>query len=119
MPNSDNKYGIFNKQTTIFSQITTYAPSRTFATVNEALSYFFTTEALAVYNECCTQLQWALVEDSTKLKSTITFGTKGGSTARADDWAEQWNSRKIALQADSKWANEYGYTFEVTDNHLF
>jgi hypothetical protein len=60
--------------------------------VDTAKSFFYTAEALAVFDECCTQLEWAIV-DSTKLKYTMAFGTKGGNIAAADDWAGQFNSR--------------------------
>ena len=70
----------------------------TFADVASAKSYFFTDDALTVMDECCTQLEWALI-DSNKLKFTFAFGTKGGNIAAADDWAGQYNSRKSVLLA--------------------
>lgn len=110
MPNSDNTYGTFNKQTNIYSQqvgepftLTWDGGSETetpvgvtFSTVDEAKNWFFTADALAVFNECCTTLEWALV-DNDKLKATFDFGTKGGSISEADDWAEQFRSRKTTL----------------------
>jgi hypothetical protein len=137
MPNSDNKYGIFNKQTKIISQnvfVTVGeggsevpAPAKTiFASVDEAKSYIFTNEALAVINETCTQLEWALVNDgdgnATQLKKTFAFGNKGGSIAAADDWAGQYNSRKQALLDSNNWVKTYtGKYFVFTDSseHLF
>ena len=118
MTNTDNTYGTFNKKTTIFSQIDdgSTAPT-TFATVAEAKAFFFTTEALAVYDECCTELQWALV-GTTGLKRTMTFGTKGGNIAAADDWAELYNSRKAALISINKWV-KYAWTIQEVDSHLF
>ena len=118
MTNLDNTYGTFNKRTTIFSQITdgSTAPT-TFATIAEAKAFFFHTEALAVYNECCTELQWALVGD-TGLKCTMTFGTKGGNIAAADDWAGLYNSRKAALISINKWLT-YAWTIQEVDSHLF
>ena len=118
MTNADNTYGTFNKRTTIFSQIDDGSTAlTTFTTVAEARAFFFTTEALAVYDECCTELQWALV-GSTGLKHTITFGTKGGQIAAADDWAEQYNSRKAALINANNWAKN-PYTIQEVDSHLF
>jgi hypothetical protein len=118
MTNSDNTYGTFNKKTTIFSQIDDGSTAlTTFATVAEAKAFFFHTEALAVYDECCTELQWALV-GTTGLKRTMTFGTKGGNIAAADDWAEQYNSRKLVLQTAKKWA-KIAWTHSETSDHLF
>ena len=137
MPNSDNIYGIFNKQTKIISQnvFTTPPvsgplvppPDKTiFASVDEAKSYIFTDEALAVINETCTQVDWALVNDSdgnaTQLKKTFAFGTKGGNIAAADDWANQYNSRTQALRDSNNWSKTYtGKVFVYTDSseHLF
>ena len=118
MTNLDNRYGTFNKRTQILAQISdgSTAPT-TFATVAEAKSFFYTDVALAVFDECCTELQWALV-GSTALKYTMTFGTKGGNIAAADDWAEQFNSRKTALISANNWAKN-GYTTEETNSHLF
>ena len=118
MTNSDNTYGTYNKRTQILTQIddgSTVATS--FSTVDEAKSFFYTADALAVFDECCTELQWSVV-DSTKLKNTMTFGTKGGNIAAADDWAGQFNSRKQALIDSSTWANNVYTTAEVQD-HLF
>lgn len=118
MTNSDNIYGTYNKRTTIFSQIDDGSTAlTTFATVAEAKAFFFTTEALAVYDECCTELQWALVS-STGLKRTMTFGTKGGNIAAADDWAEQYKSKKAALISVNNWA-KFAWAYSDTSDHLF
>jgi hypothetical protein len=118
MTNSDNTYGTFNKRTQVLTQIDdgSTAPT-TFATVAEAKSFFYTDNALAVFDECCTELQWALV-GSTGLKYTMTFGTKGGTIAAADDWAGQFNSRKTALISANNWAKN-PYTTQEVDSHLF
>jgi hypothetical protein len=118
MTNSDNRYGTFNKRTQILTQIDdgSTVPT-TFATVAEAKSFFYTDNALAVFDECCTELQWALV-GTTGLKYTMTFGTKGGNIAAADDWAGQFNSRKTALINAKNWAKN-GYTTEDVTSHLF
>jgi hypothetical protein len=140
MTNSDNTYGVFNKQTKIINQKcfeqtfgtapdTSVAPipdKTIFASVDEAKSFIFTDEALAVINETCTQIEWALVNDgdgnATQLKKTFAFGTKGGSIATSDDWAEQYNSRKQALIDSNTWMKTYtGKSFTATDSaeHLF
>ena len=130
MPNSDTNYGTHNKQTKIFSQIDytvstgdKVLPRTVFANVDAAKTYFFTTEALAIWDECCTNLQWALVADenssNTKLKVTFAFGTKGGNISAADDWAGQYNSRKQALldAGESNWFKNG--SIESSTDHLF
>jgi hypothetical protein len=119
MPNSDNTYGTFNKQTTILSQIDDGSTALTnHADVAAAKSFFYTADALTVFDECCTEIQWSVV-DNTKLKYTMTFGTKGTpDITEADDWAEQFNSRKDALIAADNWANN-GHTTEESTDHLF
>jgi hypothetical protein len=118
MTNSDNRYGTFNKKTQILSQIDDGSTTpTTFATLAQAKSFFYTDSALAVFDECCTELQWALV-GTTGLKYTMTFGTKGGNVAAADDWAETYHSRRNALNVANQWAKNPYNTQEV-DSHLF
>jgi hypothetical protein len=122
MPNSDNLYGTFNKQTKIFSQIDDGSTAlTTFANTDAAKSYFFTDDALTVMDECCTVLQWALVADgngdNTQLKMTFAFGTKGGDISPSDDWAEQYNSRKTTLINLQGWT-KVNCTFADDSNHL-
>jgi hypothetical protein len=118
MTNTDNTYGTFNKRTQILTQIDdgSTAPT-TFSTVAEAKSFFYKDTALAVFDECCTELQWVLV-GTTGLKYTMTFGTKGGNIAAADDWAGQFTSRKRALITAYNWAKN-SYTTQEVDSHLF
>jgi len=118
MTNTDNKYGVFNKYTVICSQINDGSTALVnFASVSEAKSWFFTNAALAVMDECCTQLQWALV-GTTALKRTMAFGTKGGQISPADDWAEQYHSRFNSLTASKNW-NLNSYETTSSDSHLF
>jgi hypothetical protein len=99
MPNSDNQYGTFNKKTQILSQIDDGSTAlQNFANVDEAKSWFLTSPALAVFDECCTGLQWSVV-DNQKLKYTMVFGTKGGNTPKDDDWAGQYRIRMSTLQS--------------------
>ena len=116
MTNSDNAFGTYNKQTQILSQADE-SNLQNFADVDAAKSWFYTADALAVFDECCTELQWAIV-DGTKLKYTMTFGTKGAGTTAADDWAGQFNSRKDALMSAETWSNN-GYTGVKSEDHLF
>ena len=79
MPNSDNTFGTYNKQTLIFTQVED--GGRGFvdhADATAAKEYIFTTEALAVWDECCTNIQWELQANNRDLKVTFDFGTKGG-----------------------------------------
>ena len=118
MTNTDNTYGTFNKKTQILTATDNgFSAPTIFATVAEAKAYFFTDAALAVLNECCTELQWALV-GTTGLKYTMTFGTKGGNIAAADDWAETYHSRRNALVVANQWIKKPHDT-QVVDSHLF
>jgi hypothetical protein len=101
MTNSDNTFGTFNKITHIAAQ--PYDGSTaltTFADVAAAKAHFFTTDAITIFDETCTELQWAVINDArgdaTSLKWTMAFGTKGTDTAEADDWSAQHVSRKQA-----------------------
>ena len=126
MPNSDDTYGVFNKQTKIASQIDDGSTAlTTFEDVAAAKTFYFTDDALAVWDETCTRLQWALVADgdgnNTKLKFTFAFGTKGSGTPEADDWAEQYNSRKTILRNANGWAKlevDYVVVFTDSSDHL-
>jgi hypothetical protein len=129
MPNADNSYGTYNKKTQVLTQtpgeeytrwdgVLVTDPLQNFADVDAAKSWFYTANALTVFDECCTELQWSVV-DSQKLKYTMTFGTKGTpGIAEADDWAGQFNSRKTTLINSDDWANN-PYTTEDSTDHLF
>ena len=119
MPNSDNTFGTFNKRTHILSQIDDGSTALTnFADVDTAKNWFYTAQAQTVINECCTEIQWQVV-DNTKLKYTMTFGTKGTpDISEEDDWAEQYNSRKHTLMQSNQWANNQYSTTDSSD-HLF
>jgi len=125
MPNSDNAYGTFNKRTSHFSQVDDGSTALTvFADTDTAKSHFFTAEALAVWDECCTTLQWALLADgngdNTKLKVTFDFGTKGTpNIAEADDWSGQYNSRKTALIDSNGWFKNPTTVTPDQEDHLF
>ncbi len=134
MTNSDNTYGTYNKKTQILTQVqispvtvadgqdynadTSTNALQTFSDVATAKSWFFTTAALTVFDECCTQLQWSVI-DSAKLKMTMTFGTKGNAgLSAADDWAGQFISRKNTLDGANNWAKN-PFTTEDSTDHLF
>ena len=119
MTNSDTTFGTYNKITHILSQVDDGSTALTnHADVAAAKSFFLTTAALTVFDECCTELQWAVV-DNTKLKYTMTFGTKGTSDINSsDDWAEQFKSRKTAL-VDANNYSKVLYTSADSSDHLF
>ena len=129
MPNDDTAFGTFNKQTKIIKQVisdgSTTVDLQTYASVDAAKNYIFTSDALTVMDECCTVLLWALHADSngdnTELKVTFAFGTKGTpGLAGSDDWAEQYNTRKTALINAGNWCKEvaFGFTFTDSSDHL-
>jgi len=119
MTNTDTTYGIHNKLTKILTQMDDGSTAlQNFADVTEAKAYFFSDDGLAVFDECCTQLQWELV-DNQKLKYTMVFGTKGDPTiSEADDWAGLYVSRITALTNSDTLSNN-GYTEEESSDHLF
>jgi len=101
MTNSDNTFGTFNKITHIAAQ--PYDGSTaltTFSSVDDAKAFYFTADAITIFDETCTELQWEVINDSrgdaTSLKWTMAFGTKGTGTAEADDWSAQHLTRKQA-----------------------
>ena len=123
MPNSDNTWGTYNKQTKILSQIDDGSTtSTTFNNVTEAKEFFYKTAALTVFDECCTTLQWALANDdngdATRLKMTYDFGTKGAGVTTANDWGPLFNSRMQTLISSDGWCNNPHSTATSTD-HLF
>ena len=117
MTNSDNAFGVFNKKTMIFTQEqvndSSWSGWQTYANAEAARDAFLSTAAIAIFNECCTQLQWELQSNNRDLKVTFAFGTKGASDqAEADDWAEQFRTRKAALNA----ADPNGYVGTAMSN---
>ena len=128
MTNSDNTFGTFNKRTHIYEQVAESDASPTvFADVTAAKNAFLPADLQTIFDECCTNLQWALVEDengnNTKLKVTFDFGTKGGNIAEADDWAAQFNSRKASVGDPTRPAGIYYQQTTIVDQdsaeHLF
>ena len=95
MPNSDNQDGVHNKKTDIYTRGVN-DDGGTYSSVDEAKAHLFSAAALTVIDECCTQVQYELVDNKT-LKMTYAFGTKGTGTAEADDWTNQFATRSKAL----------------------
>lgn len=124
MTNSDNTFGTHNKKTHILSQVEDGSTVATvYDNVDTAKAAFYTADALTVFDECCTEIQWALANDSlnraTRLKYTMAFGTKGTpDISEADDWAGQFKSRKTTLIDADGWA-KLPYTTEESTDHLF
>lgn len=119
MPNADNTYGTFNKLTKILSQVDDGSTVLTnFADVEEAKNFFFHSDALTVFDECCTELQWVVV-DNQKLKYTMTFGIKEDrNIEEGNDWAEEYRTRLNAFSDAGTLANN-PYTEEESTDHLF
>ena len=119
MTNTDNAHGTYNKLTKILSQIDDGSTALVdFADVAAAKAHFFSDAGLAVFDECCTELQWAVV-DNQKLKYTMAFGTKGDpAIGEANDWAGLYVSRITALSDAGTLANN-PYTEVESSDHLF
>lgn len=98
MANSDNAYGVHNKNTKILTQPASETDV-THADTNAAKAFFLSAAALTAINECATQEAYELTADKKGLKMTLAFGTKASGTAAADDWAETYKTRKQALEA--------------------
>jgi len=119
MPNADNTYGTFNKLTKILSQVDDGSTAlQNFSNVEEAKSWFFTPSALTVFDECCTELQWAVI-DNQKLKYTMTFGIKEDRNVEdGNDWAVEYTTRLNNLASSNTWINNPLTETESSD-HLF
>jgi len=105
-------------------QITFVLAKTVFANTDDAIAHFLTDDALAVFNECCTTLQWGLVDDddglATSLKVTYDFGTKGTTgIAAADDWAGLFGSRKETLIGNDSWGTNTWTSYANSTEHLF
>ena len=93
-----------------------------FANTDDAMDFYFTSDAQACYTECGTTLQWALANDddgnATLLKYTIAFGVpEDGDT---EGWGTTFNSRKATLIDNDGWepAGSY-YLVTNSSDHLF
>jgi len=116
MTNSDNLYGVFNRISGIYSQVPiTSNPLKVFASVDEAKLFFHTSAALAVHDECCTELLWAL-EGPTQLKRTMAFGIKKNGNEEMH-WSDQYNLKRTELINKNQWAKNI-YTFKIVESHL-
>jgi hypothetical protein len=105
MTNNDNKFGTFNKKTHIYHQTDEAGfpleSPKVFRDISEAKAYFMPPELLVIFNECITNLQWALVSNdnggNTKLKVTFDFGFRENVTDPKEQWAEQFNKRQSSV----------------------
>ena len=136
MPNSDNTYGTFNKQTFEVKLSNTEDNSvvtQSFGgNVDTAKNYFLTTDAINNINDCGTQVDWAITDDGNGIKYTIAFGIKKDSSA--PQWAETFKSTQTALQDANNFVKssllttktvngntypEFKWAQTSTDSHLF
>ena len=119
MTNSDDTFGTHNKITHIYTQADDGSTALiNFADTAAAKTYYFTDAALLVFDECCTRLQWALV-DATTLKQTMDFGVV--EDAGTAGWGDTFNTRRQALQDADGWVKETYPTFSTatSEDHLF
>lgn len=118
MVNNYTAFGTYNKKSVLFTQQDDGStPLINFANITEAKNYFLTAEAQAVHNDCCTELQWAIV-DSTNLKVTYTFGVK--EDPDAEQPAVEFHRRKDALRSsDPQGWMATPYLSEEVETHLF
>lgn len=131
MTNNDTKFGTFNKKTHVYHQTdqggNLLVSPKVFATLSEAKSYFMPPELLEIFNECMTNLKWALVADDngdmTKLKVTFDFGIKENVSDPKEQWAEQFNIRKASVPGQPNSQGGYwrqtNYTDPESPEHLF
>ena len=136
MPNLDNTYGTYNKQT--FEIKLSNTENNTVVTqsfggnVDTAKNYFLTTDAINNINDCGTQVSWAITSDGNGIKYTIAFGIK--RDADATQWAEIFKSTQTALQDANNFVKssllttktyngqtypEFKWAQTSTDSHLF
>lgn len=125
MPNSDYKFGTYNKQTVVRSQVDDESKPKTiFTTVQEAVDFFISPHCQQVHDECCTNLEYALVRDEngdyTKLKVTFDFGTKGDPNISEDeDWPAEWKNRSKLCPGEPNMCILDNYTDPNSAEHLF
>ena len=101
MPNSDNAYGLHNKQSMEIKIVneadaSDIKPQSFSSNVSTAQGYFFTDAALACFNDNATQISWAITSDGKGLSCTIAFGVPA-STDVADSWAKKFSDTKTSL----------------------
>jgi len=119
MTNSDTTFGTHNKLTQIYTQVDDGSTALiNFADVAAAQNHYFTEEAMAVFNECCTRLQWE-VTDNLILKCTMDFGVV--ADAGTAGWGDTFNSRKQALIDADGFTKVVWPAFVITTSeaHLF
>lgn len=89
----------------------------TFATVDQAKSYFLTTDTLELHDTYCANLQWALTNDNQGLIVTMDFGINESPDSTQQD-AAQYNDQKNALLSSGNWGAN-AYIAALSTNHLF
>ena len=109
MANSDNAYGVFNKQTKIMYQ-KQHQPDSSWDIISQSFSgnlttakdFFLTAEAQACINDNGTQVQFAITGDGNGLKWTVAFGTVADASTKS--WATKFTETKDALVSGNGWA---------------
>ena len=124
MANSDTAYGLNNKITRIITERWLKEEAEGVSTleakiiqswsgnVSTAQSHCFTSDALALMNECATQIEWAIVDSGNGLKFTIAFGTPADPDQQP--WAEKWKLGKTSLTNAGNWTKQH----QVPDSYF-
>ena len=120
MANSDNAYGVFNKQTKIMYQ-KQHQPDSSWDIISQSFSgnlttakdFFLTAEAQALNDSKGTQLSYAITDDGNGLKFTIAFGIPADPSTTP--WAKAWSDGKTELIADLGWAGGWVPSNEPDD----
>ena len=121
MANSDNAYGVFNKQTKIMYQ-KQHQPDGSWDVISQSFSgnlatakdFFLTAEAQACINDNGTQVQFAITGDGNGLKWTVAFGTVTNPATKS--WATKFTETKDALTSGNGWAKSALVTDWVIDD---
>lgn len=127
MANSDNTFGLFNKQTVIYKEenfTVDGSNNKSWATksqswsdnVETAKSYMLTDDALNCINTNGTQIQWAIIDSGNALKLTIAFGAKTDPTA--DEWAALYKASSETLNTDGDWFKPAQVTGDGTGSRV-
>jgi len=121
MANSDNAYGVFNKQTKIMYQ-KQHQPDSSWDIISQSFSgnlttakdFFLTAEAQACINDNGTQVQFAITGDGNGLKWTVAFGTVTNPATKS--WATKFTETKDTLIGSDGWAKSALVTDWVIDD---
>jgi len=107
--------GLFNRISKI------YKPRNkeiSFATIQEAMDYFWTGEARALFRYCCKE-EYQLTNDKKGLHWTVAFGEPSNQTPGMTKWSDQWRDGKQKLHNENIWFATNDYEILDDAEHLF